>query len=99
LTSSSSFPLPLPFPLSLSLSLLLLFIIFLLPLTWQAISGSDDRTIKFWDLDTQMCKKTIADDNIPCALKINRGHLFSGSFKHLKVQAKLFSFSLFCLYW
>lgn len=54
-------------------------------LIFQAISGSDDRTIKFWDVDNNTCKKTIIDDNITCVLRVNRGHLYSGSLKCLKV--------------
>jgi len=49
------------------------------------VSGSDDKTIKIWDVENQTCKTTIRDDNIACVLRAHRGHLFSGSFKYVKV--------------
>jgi WD40 repeat protein len=50
------------------------------------ISGSDDRTLKFWDIaETWKCTKTIRTNNVACVLKVASGCLFAGSFKCVKV--------------
>lgn len=51
----------------------------------MVISGSDDRTIRLWDTEQLKLIKSIEDDNIACSLKVAHGHLFSGSFKSVKV--------------
>ncbi len=44
------------------------------------ISGSDDKTIKFWDTNEGICVKTLTNDcEVHCLLILNIGHVASGS--------------------
>lgn len=41
---------------------------------------------QIWDVEQMKLVKSIDDDNIACCLRISHGHLFSGSFKSVKVR-------------
>lgn len=50
------------------------------------ISGSEDRCLKFWDMDQDFkCVKTIKANNIACVLRAASNHLFAGLYKTVKV--------------
>jgi len=51
------------------------------------ISGSSDKLIKVWSLESNKCVRTLRDhDNIVCKLVISRGALFSGSYAVIKIH-------------
>jgi WD40 repeat protein len=52
----------------------------------RVFSGSSDKTIRVWDLESCECTQTVTSDNAICSLLIAAGYLFSGSYQHIKAR-------------